>query len=75
MELEVLKYVGAGLCALGMLGAGIGIGHIFGGAAQGIARNPSAEKKIFMTAIIGAVFAELMGLFGFLGMMLLIFVV
>lgn len=72
MELEVLKYIGAGIMAFGMMGAAIGIGLIFGGATQGVARNPSAEGKIFKTAIIGAVFAELMGLLAFAGIFVLL---
>lgn len=70
MEMEVLKFIGAGLVAFGMLGAAIGVGIIFGNAAQGIARNPAAEGKVRGIAILGAVFAEFMGLLSFvLGIM------
>ena len=65
MDIISLKYIGAGLAALGMLGAAIGAGIIFGNAVQGIARNPSALDKIRSTAIFGVVFAELMGLLSF----------
>ncbi len=72
MEMLAIKYLGAGLVALGMLGAAIGAGIIFSGAAQGIARNPSAEDKIRKTAILGVVFAEFMGLLSFvLGIMIM----
>lgn len=74
MELVVLKYIGAGIMAFGMMGAAIGIGLIFNGAANGVARNPAAENKIFKTALIGAVFAELMGLFSFVGIFILLFI-
>lgn len=74
MELEVLKYIGAGIMAFGMLGAAIGIGLIFSAAAAGVARNPSADNKIFKTALIGAVFAELMGLFSFVGIFIILFI-
>ncbi len=71
MEMEALKFIGTGLVALGMLGAAIGVGLIFGNAAQGIARNPAAESKIRNIAILGAVFAEFMGLLSFvLGIMI-----
>jgi F-type H+-transporting ATPase subunit c len=65
MEMEALKFVGMGLCALGMLGAAIGVGQIFGGATQAIARNPGAYGQVFKTAILGAALAEFMGLLSF----------
>jgi F-type H+-transporting ATPase subunit c len=69
--MEELKFIGMGLVALGMLGAAIGVGLIFNGATQAIARNPSAEKQIRGAAILGAVFAEFMGLLSFvLGVMI-----
>jgi F0F1-type ATP synthase membrane subunit c/vacuolar-type H+-ATPase subunit K len=71
-DIASLKFVGMGLAALGMLGAAIGAGIIFGGAAQGVARNPSAEGQIRKIAILGAVFAEFMGLLSFvLGIMIM----
>ena len=75
MELVVLKYIGAGIMSLGMLGAAIGIGLIYAGAASAVARNPAAEGKIKSVAIFGAVLAELMGLLAFVGICLLLFVV
>lgn len=72
MDLSALKFVGMGLAALGMLGAAIGAGLIFSGAAQGVARNPAAAGKIQSVAILGAVFAELMGLLSFvIGMIIM----
>lgn len=72
MEMEAIKFIGMGLCALGMMGAAIGAGNIFGNAAQGIARNPAAEDKVRKIAILGVVFAEFMGLLSFvLGIMIM----
>ncbi len=72
MDLLAVKYIGMGLCALGMMGAAIGAGLIFGGASQGIARNPAAEDKVRKIAILGVVFAEFMGLLSFvLGIMIM----
>lgn len=73
MELEAMKFIGMGLAALGMLGAAIGAGLIFGNAAQGIARNPNAEGKVRTIAILGAVFAELMGLLSFVVAMIIMY--
>ena len=75
MELEVLKYVGAGLTTLGMLGAAIGVGNVFKGMLEGIARNPAAEPKLSKYVYIGAGLAEAMGLFALVIALLLIFVV
>jgi F-type H+-transporting ATPase subunit c len=72
MEMEALKFIGMGLVALGMLGAAIGVGIIFGNAAQGVARNPSAVGQIRGVAILGAALAEFMGLLSFvLGIMIM----
>ena len=72
MEMQALKFVGMGLVALGMMGAAIGAGLIFSGAAQGVARNPGAEDKIRKISILGVVFAEFMGLLSFvLGIMIM----
>jgi F-type H+-transporting ATPase subunit c len=75
MELEVLKYIGAGLMAFGMLGAAIGVGSVFAAALNGISRNPSAEKQLSKYAFIGAALAEAMGLFAFVLGLILIFAV
>ncbi len=52
MELEVLKYIGVGLTSIGMTGAAIAIGNIFGSFFNAIARNPSASDKIENTSIL-----------------------
>ncbi len=71
-DIASLKFVGMGLAALGMLGAAIGAGMIFGSAAQGVARNPSAVGQIRNIAILGVVFVEFMGLLSFvLGIMIM----
>lgn len=73
MELEALKYVGVGLSTLGMLGAAIGVGHIFAAALNGIARNPSAAGQIRGLVFIGAALSEAMGLFALVLAFMLLF--
>lgn len=75
MELEVLKYVGAGLTTLGMFGAAIGVGIVFAAMLNGIARNPSAEPKLAKYVYIGAGLSEAMGLFALVIGLILIFAV
>ena len=36
------KYIGAGLATMGMIGAGAGLGILFGNYLQGAIRNPTA---------------------------------
>lgn len=73
--MESLKYIGVSLCAMGMLGAAIGVSNIFSALMNGIARNPSAEPQMVKSAFIGAGLAEAMGLFSFLLAILLLFAV
>ena len=54
MDAESAKYIGAGLATLGMIGAGIGVGTIFGHFLAGATRNPSAAGSQFTNLILGA---------------------
>lgn len=73
MDMVSLKFIGVGLMALGMLGAALGVGNIFGALLNSIARNPSASDQLQRMAFIGAGLAEAMGLFSFVIAMLIIF--
>lgn len=68
-----LKYIGVGLLSLGMIGAALGVGHIFAAFLAGVARNPATESKLRGSAFIGAAMAEALGLLAFLGMMILLY--
>jgi F-type H+-transporting ATPase subunit c len=37
------KFIGAGLAAIGLSGAGVGIGNVFAALISGTARNPSVR--------------------------------
>jgi F-type H+-transporting ATPase subunit c len=58
------KYIGAGLACSALIGAGVGIGSIFGNYLSGALRNPSAAPGQFATLLIGFALAEATGLFG-----------
>ena len=62
MEYEVLKYIGVGLCSIGVLGAALAVGNVFSSVADGISRNPSAGKDIKSAGILGAALAEALGI-------------
>ena len=64
MELEAAKMIGAGLASLALIGAGLGIGNIFGKFLSAAIRNPSAAQKQFPNLLLGFALAEATGLFG-----------
>lgn len=73
MEAEAAKYIGAGLACLGMAGAGIGVGNLFGQYLSGALRNPSAAQGQFGNLIFGFAVTEAMGIFSLLIAILLLF--
>lgn len=68
-------YIGAGVACLGMAGAGIGLGQIFGQYLSGALRNPSAADGQFGRLIFGFAVTEALGIFSLLIALLLIFTV
>jgi F-type H+-transporting ATPase subunit c len=63
MDAEAAKYIGAGIACLGMGGAGIGLGNIFGSYLSGALRNPSAADGQFGRLIFGFAVTEALGIF------------
>ena len=62
------KYIGAGMACLGMGGAGIGLGSLFGNYLAGAIRNPSAADGQFGRLIFGFAVTEALGIFSLLGL-------
>ena len=59
MELEVLKYIGAGIGAgFTVIGAGFGIGKIGAAALEASARQPEVAGTARITMIIAAALVE-----------------
>ena len=56
------KYISSGLATCGLIGAGVGIGVVFGSLIIGVARNPSMKGQLFSYAILGFAFSEATGL-------------
>ena len=65
MDAAAAKYIGAGLATLGMIGAGIGVGTIFGNFLSGALRNPSAAASQIGNLFVGAALAEALGILAF----------
>jgi F-type H+-transporting ATPase subunit c len=73
MDIAAAKMIGAGLACFALIGAGIGIGNIFGNFLAGALRNPSAAQGQFPTLLVGFALAEATGLFGFAVAMIILF--
>jgi len=65
MDIHVAKQIGAGLAMTGLIGAGIGLGVLFGNYLQAAMRNPSAAAGERIWLFLGMALTETMGLFGF----------
>ncbi|MEO0729737.1 MAG: F0F1 ATP synthase subunit C [Pseudomonadota bacterium] len=73
MDVESARLIGAGLACAGLIGAGIGVGSIFGNFLSGAMRNPAAADSQFARVLVGAAFAEALGLFALVVAMLILF--
>ncbi|MEM7652347.1 MAG: F0F1 ATP synthase subunit C [Pseudomonadota bacterium] len=63
MELEAAKFIGAGLAAIGMIGAGIGVGNVWASYISAVSRNPASKDEIGASVYIGFAVTEAIALF------------
>ena len=79
MELEAAqamgKLIGAGIACIGMGGAGVGGGVIFGNYLSGALRNPAAAASQFSNLIFGFAVTEALGIFSLVIAFLLLYAV
>src|SRR5258708_8613207 len=73
MDPTAAKYIGAGIACIGMGGAGVGVGIIFGNYLAAAIRNPSAAAGQFANLIFGFALTEALGIFSLLIPLLLLF--
>jgi F-type H+-transporting ATPase subunit c len=72
---ESSKLIGAGLATVGLAGAGVGIGVVFGCLIIGVSRNPALKNQLFSYSILGFAFSEATALFALMMALLLLYVV
>jgi len=72
--IQAARIIGTGIATTGLIGAGVGIGVVFGALILGVARNPSLRGQLFSYAILGFAFAEATGLFALMMAFLLLYV-
>lgn len=63
MDVQAARAIGAGLAMLGMIGAGIGLGILFGNYLTGAMRNPSAAPGERPMLFLGMALTEALGIF------------
>lgn len=73
MLLQAAKWIVAGLATIGLAGAGIGIGTVFGALVLGTSRNPSLKDELFKMAILGFALTEAIALFALVIAFLILF--
>lgn len=73
MLLQSAKCIGAGLATIGLAGAGVGIGSVFGALVTGTSRNPSLKDELFKVALIGFALTEAIALFALMMAFLILF--
>jgi F-type H+-transporting ATPase subunit c len=56
--IQAAKIIGTGLATTGLIGAGVGIGVVFGALIIGVSRIPSLRGQLFSYAILGFAFSE-----------------
>lgn len=67
------KLIGAGSATIGLAGAGVGIGNVFGSLVLGVARNPNEKDELFRLAILGFALTEAIALFALMMAFLILF--
>jgi F-type H+-transporting ATPase subunit c len=67
------KNCGAGLATIGLAGAGVGVGVVFGSLLVALGRNPSEEARLFKYAMLGFALTEAVGLLALMMAFLILF--
>ncbi|MGZ8926484.1 MAG: ATP synthase subunit C family protein [Nitrososphaeraceae archaeon] len=71
--LAEFKMIGAGLATIALSGVGTGIGFIFNGLLDAVAKNPSMARVLFNYAILGFALTEAIALFTIMIVFLILF--
>jgi F-type H+-transporting ATPase subunit c len=74
MDHTAAQYIGSGLATMGMIGAGAGLGILFGNYLQAAIRNPAAAGQERVWLFLGMALTESMGIFALVVALLLRFV-
>lgn len=69
----VSKNIGGGLATIGLAGAGVGIGLVFGAFLVAYARNTEIKNELFNYTLLGFALTEAIALFALMMAFLILF--
>lgn len=67
------KNIGGGLATIGLAGAGVGVGIVFGSLIVALSMSPDLEKFLFKYAMLGFALTEAVGLLALMMAFLILF--
>jgi len=73
MDASAAKLIGAGLAAIGVIGAGIGVGNVWSSLITAVGRNPAAKSNVELYCWIGFAVTEANALFALVVALMLLF--
>ena len=71
--LQAAKIIGTGLATTGLIGAGAGIGVVFGSLITDTSRNPQMKGQFMQYALLGFALCEATGLFALMVCLLILY--
>ncbi len=73
MDIESAKLIGAGLAAIGVIGAGIGVGSVWASLIATVGRNPAAKANVELYGWIGFAVTEAIALYALVISLMILF--
>ncbi len=73
MIVVAAKLIASGIASIGVIGAGIGIGTIFGSYLLALSRNPTLKNEMFSIMLLGFALVEATALFALMISFVLLF--
>jgi F-type H+-transporting ATPase subunit c len=69
------KVIGAGTATAGLIGAGVGIGIVFGCFLLALSRNPGLQEVLFFYTLLGFALTEAIALFALMMSFIILFAI
>ncbi|MDA8230621.1 MAG: ATP synthase subunit C family protein [Magnetospirillum sp.] len=73
MDYESAKLIGAGLAAIGVIGAGVGVGSVWSSLIATVGRNPAAKANVELYGWIGFAVTEAIALYALVVSLMILF--